>query len=256
MSRTLRALNVVAALVPLASALAVAGSNLLDPAYRAVHLDSWLVVVAYVAFYAFVVHAFARGNAWAPRLAIVKALGAYVFLALFPSVGQTWMAWTPGRYVYQLFDWGPDAKVGLFAFVFLGRGAWNTVNAFAATRDWWFDVRARRPLVGRLLTVVPVGVTVFCVWIFLALVRIDAATFSSEGHEVARAVFDSATCDDVRAKRGTTTSDVRQRGDRRYDVSIRWGCEDTRVLVRTPDGKLGTAGGPRPECCAAGAAQE
>jgi hypothetical protein len=256
MSRTLRALNVVAALFPLASALAVAGSNVFDPAYRAVHLDSWVVVLAYVAFYVFVIHAFARATAWAARLAIAKALGAYLFLAIFSSVGQTWMAWTPGRYVYQLFDWGPDAKVGLFAFVFLGRGAWNTVNAFVATRDWWFDVRARRPLAGRLLTVLPIGLTVFCVWAFLALLRIDAATFSSEGHEVARLVFDSTTCDDVRAKRGTTTSDVRQRGDRRYDVSIRWGCEDTRVLVRTPDGKLGTAGGPRPECCAPAQAQK
>lgn len=256
MSRTLRALNVVAALAALASGLAVAGSNLVDPAYRAANHDSWVVVLAYLAFYAFVIQAFVRDAAWAPRLAVVKALGAYLFLAIFPSVGQTWMAWTPGRYVYQLFDWGPDAKVGLFAFVFLGRGAWNTVNAFAATRDWWFDVRARRPLVGRLLTVVPVGVTVFCVWAFLALVRIDATTFSSEGHEVARLVFDSTTCDDVRAKRGTTTSDVRQRGDRRYDVSIRWSCEDVRVLVRTPDGKLGTAGGPRMECCAPEQAQK
>jgi hypothetical protein len=249
MPRTLRLVNVVTAAVTLASALAVLGSNLLDPAYRAANRDSLGFVVAYAAFYAWVIQAFARTTVWAPRLAIAKALAAYLFLATFADLGQQWMAWTPGRYVYMLFDWGPDAKVGLFAFVFLGRGAWNTVNAFTATRDGWFSLRARRPLLGRLATAVPVGITVLCVWAFLALVRIDATTFSSEGHEVAQLVFESTSCEDVRAKDGTTTSDVRQRGDRRYDVSIRWGCADTRVLVRAPDGKLGTAGGSRSECC-------
>ena len=249
--RTLRVLNVVAAAVTLASALAVLASNLLDPAYRAANHDSLAFVVAYAAFYVWVIYAFARTSPWAPRLAIVKALAAYLFIVIFVEVGQPWMAWTPGRYVYLLFDWGPEAKVGLFAFVFLGRGAWNTVNAFVANRDWWFALRARRPLLGRLATVVPVAITVFCVWAFLALVRIDATTFSAEGHEVAQIVFESTTCEDVRAKAGTTTRDVRQRGDRRFDVSIRWACEDTRVLVRTPDGKLGTAGGSRAECCRA-----
>ena len=247
MPRTLRALNVVAALFPLASGVAVLASNLFVPGYP--YRDSLAFVVAYCAFYGFVAWAFGRGAALAPRLALVKTAGAYLFLVLFPQVGQQWMAATPGRYVYQLFDWGSEAKVGLFAFVFLGRGAWNTINAFACTRDWWFDVRARRPLAGRLLTAIPVGLTVLFTWIFLSLVRIDATTFSAEAHEVARLVADGITCDDVRAKAGTTTSDVRQRGERRYEVTIQWGCADTRVFVRAPDDRLGIAGGTRSECC-------
>lgn len=55
--------------------------------------------------------------------------------------------------------------------------------------------------------------------------------------------------DQLRARQGTSTSDVRQRGDRRYDVSIDWDCRDVRVIVRDPDGKLGTACDVRPECC-------
>ncbi|MGH7895612.1 MAG: hypothetical protein ACREQL_13155 [Candidatus Binatia bacterium] len=249
MPRTLRALNALTALATLASAVAVLGSNLTDPAYHAHYRDAYWFVVLYGAFYALVIYAFVFATPLAPPLSVVKALGAYVFLVIFPDVGQSWMAWTPGRYVYQLFDWGPGAKIGLFAFVFLGRGAWNTVNAFALTREWWFGLRARRPLLGRLLTVVPVAITVFCVWAFLALVRIDNVTFSSEAHEVARLVLAGLDCADVRAKNGTTTTDVRQQGDRRYDVSIQWGCAETRVLVRAPDGKLGTASDPRPECC-------
>lgn len=250
MSRTLRAVNVVTAAVTAASGLAVLGSNLLDPAYRAHYRDAYALVLAYVGFYGLVIHAFARATPLARHLALAKALGAYVFLAAFPSVGTSWMAWTPGRYVYQLFDWGPEAKVGLFAFVFLGRGAWNTVNAVVVWRDAWMRLRTHRPLLGRLATAVPVGIVVTCVWAFFSLVRMDAQTFSHEAHEIARLVFDGITCDDVRAKAGTTTTDVRQRGDRRYDVSIRWACTDTRVLVRAPDGKLGTAGGARAECCA------
>ncbi len=250
MPRTIQVLNVVAALVALASGVAVLGSNLFDAAYRAHYHDAYWFVLAYIGFYAFVLYAFVRKTRFAPHLGVVKALGAYLFLMCFPDVGQSWMAWTPGRYVYQLFDWGPDAKIGLMAFVFLGRGAWNTVNAFTLTRDWWFALRARRPLLGRVLTAVPIGITVFCVWAFLSVVRIDRTTFSAEAHEIARLVFDGIECPDVLAKKGTTTTDVRQRGDRRYDVSIQWGCDDTRVLVRAPDGKLGTAGGPRPECCA------
>src|SRR4029453_14243177 len=42
----------------------------------------------------------------------------------------------PGPLRLQLFDWGPEARIGLFALVFLGRGAFNTFSAFALTRDW------------------------------------------------------------------------------------------------------------------------
>jgi hypothetical protein len=247
MPRVLRALNVLTGLASLASGVAVLGSNLFEPRYP--YHDSLAFVLAYCSFYVVVVVAFLRGTPTAPLLAILKTLGAYAFLIVFPQFGRTWMAFTPGRYVYQAFDWGPEGQIGLFAFVFLGRGAWNTVNAFACTREWWFAIRARRPLVGRLLTAVPVGITVLCVWVFLSLVRIDATTFSREAHEIARLVDGAITCEDVRAKAGTTTTDVRQRGDRRYTVTIQWGCADTRVLVRDPDDRYGTAGGPRSECC-------
>jgi hypothetical protein len=249
--RTLRALNLVAAATTLASGLAVLGSNLVDPVYRAHYRDALWFVLAYLAFYAAVIYAFASpGRArLARRLAVAKALGAGLFLIAFPSVGQTWMAWTPGRYVYQLFDWGADARVVLMAFVFLGRGVWNTANVFALTRDVWMPLRVRRPLLGRLMTMVPVAIIVTCVWMFLALARMNAKEFSAEAHEVASLVLQDVGCDDLRAKAGTTTNDVRQRGDRRYDVTISWSCTDLVVIVRAPDGRFGTARDSRPECC-------
>jgi len=253
MPRTLRALNVVAALATLASGLAVLVSNVAVPGYP--YRDSLVVVGAYCAFYVWVILAFWRDSRAAPRLAVAKALGGLGFLLLFmrlPDVGRSWMNATPGRYVYQLFDWGPGAGVGMYGLVFLGRGAWNVVNAISCTRGWWFGIRARRPLLGRVLTVVPVAIIVSCVWQFMAFVRIEAKTFSPEAHEVAQLVQQALSCDDVRAKDGTTTSDVRQRGDRQYRVTIRWGCTDTRILVRDPEDRIGVAVGARPECCPAG----
>jgi hypothetical protein len=251
MSCTLRALNLLTAAVSLASALAVLVSMAVDPAYRAYYRDVPWFVVAYAGFYVAVLYAFASRTRLrlAQTLAVVKALGAYAFLVAFPTVGQTWMVWTPGRYVYQLFDWGADARIVLMAFVFLGRGAWNTVNAFALTIRWWIDLRARRPLLGRLATMVPIAIVVTCVWLFLALARMNAQEFSSEAHEVARLVVDGIGCEELRAKTGTTTTDLRQRGDRRYDVTIAWDCRDLRVVVRAPDGRLGTARTVRLECC-------
>jgi hypothetical protein len=252
MPRALRVLNVLTGMASLASGLAVLGSDLFNPAYP--YRDSIAFVLAYCSFYVVVIVAFWRGTPMAPLLAIVKTLGAYGFLFVvlgFPQLGQPWMAFTPGRYVYQVFDWGPEAQIGVFAFVFLGRGAWNTVNAFACTRDWWFAMRARRPLVGRLLTAVPIGITVLCAWLFLSLVRMEATTLSPEAHEVARLVAGGLTCEDVRAKAGTTTTDVRQRGERRYEVTIAWDCTDLRVVVRAEDGRAGTARTPRLECCGA-----
>jgi len=276
MPRTLRVLNVVAALFPLASALAVLVSHVVDPAYGAHYHDVLPLVVAYVAFYVAVAWAFARGSPAAPWLAIAKTLGAYVFLGVcavlpwvamgagadtkglagyvylsaFAALTRQWIAVTPGRYVYELFDWGPDAAVGFFAFVFLGRGAWNTVNAFAATRDHWMALRRRAPLLGRLATAVPVALTVLPVWGFFVVSRLHAKSSSPEANEIARTVFEALDCDTVRAKAGTTTTDVRQRGDRRYDVTILHGCALTVVLVRTEADAYGTAAGPRTECCA------
>lgn len=251
LSLTLRILNAFGAAVCLASALAVLGANLADPGYRAHYRDAIWYVLAYAAFYAWVLHTFA----WSGRvrtaqgLAVVKAIGAYAFLAIFPWAGRTWMVLTPGRYVYQLFDWGSEASIVLMAYVFLARGAWNTVNAFALTRPLWFPLRQSRPLFGRIVTYIPVVITVLCVWAFLRLARMNAEEFSAEAHEVANLVASDIQCEEIRAKAGTTTTDVRQRGDRRYDVMIRWDCTDLRIVVRDPDGKAGTARTPRPECC-------
>jgi len=250
-SLSLRIVNLLTAATSLASALAVLASNLHDPGYRAHYRDALWLVVAYAAFYGVVLYAFASAHRvrLAQALAVAKALGAYLFLAAFPAVGLSWMVWTPGRYVYQLFDWGPEARVLLMAYVFLGRGLWNTVNAFAMTRDLWVPLRQRRPLVGRLVTIVPISITVLCAWMFLALARMNATEFSPEAHEIATLVAGGIACDELRAKAGTTTTDVRERGDRRYDVMIGWDCTDLRVIVRAPDGRIGTSRTPRPECC-------
>jgi lysylphosphatidylglycerol synthetase-like protein (DUF2156 family) len=246
-----RILNSFGAAVCLASALAVLGGNLADPGYRAQYRDAIWFVLAYAAFYAWVLYAFAWSGRLrvAQALAVVKAIGAYGYLAVFPAVGRSWMVWTPGRYVYQLFDWGTEAGIVLMAYVFILRGAWNTVNAFTLTRDLWFPLRRRRPLFGRIVTMIPVAITVLCVWAFLRLARMNAEEFSPEAHEIADIVANDIQCDEIRAKAGTTTTDVRQRGDRRYDVMIRWDCTDLRIIVRDPDGKAGTTRTPRPECC-------
>jgi hypothetical protein len=250
LSRTLRVVNVGTASVALASSLAVLGSWIADPGYREHYHDAPWFVATYAAFHVWVVYAFVTARLrLAQALTVARTVAAYVFLLTFPMIGLTWMVWTPGRYVYQLFDWGPEARITLMAFVFLGRGAWNTVNAFAVTRDVWFPLRTTRPLVGRLITIIPVAGTVGCVWMFLALARMNATEFSPEAHEVATIVADAITCDDLRPKVGTTTSDVRQRGDRRYDVSIAWDCADLRVIVRAEDGRIGTVRTSRPECC-------
>jgi hypothetical protein len=137
--------------------------------------------------------------------------------------------------------------------MFLGRGVWNTVNAVTCTRDWWVTVRARRPLLGRMLTAIPVAIIVGCVWGFMTLVRLEARMLSPEAQEIALLVQQGITCEDVRAKAGTTTADIRQRGDRQYRVGIVWSCTDTRILVRDPDDRIGVAIWARPECCTAGA---
>jgi hypothetical protein len=197
-----RIVNAFGAAVCLASALAVLGGHLTDPGYRAHYRDAIWFVVAYAAFYAWVLYTFA----WSARvrvaqaLGVVKALGAYAFLAVFPAVGRSWMVWTPGRYVYQLFDWGTEAGIVLMAYVFLARGAWNTVNAFVLTRDLWFPLRQSRPLFGRIVTYIPVVITVMCVWAFLRLARMNAEEFSPEAHEIANIVANDIQCDEIRAK--------------------------------------------------------
>ena len=252
LSLAFRVANAFGAAVCLASALAVLGGNLADPGYRAHYRDALWFVLAYAAFYAWVLYTFAWSGhvRVAQALAAAKAIGAYAFLlATVYLIGPLWMAWTPGRYVYQLFDWGSEASIVLMAYVFLVRGAWNTVNAFVLTRDLWFPLRQSRPLFGRIVTYVPVALTVLFVWMFLRLARMNAEEFSPEAHEIANLVAGDIQCEEIRAKAGTTTTDVRQRGDRRYNVMIGWDCRDLRIVVSDPDGKAGVVRTPRPECC-------
>ena len=249
MRRVLRWTNVAIAAVTLASALAVLVSDLGVPGYREHYRDALWFVTLYAAAQAVVLAGFARDGWWVPWLALAKTGAAYLFLANFVVLWPAWRTWTPGRYVYDLFDWSADTPIGLFALVLLGRGAFNTVNAFVLTQAWWAPLRLRRPLVGRLVTAVPIAVSVVCVWLFLGLVREEAKTFSPEAHEVARRVLAGLDCAAVRANLGKTTTDLRQGGERRYHVQITYDCVLTRVLVSTEDGRVGTAAMPEVACC-------
>jgi len=249
MRRVLRWLNVAIALVTLASGLAVLGSDLLVAGYREVHRDALWFVVAYCALQTLMIAEFARDGSLVPWLALAKALAAVLFFASFFTSGLYWMTWTPGRYVYELFAWGEETKVGLYAIAFLGRGTFNTLNAFYFTRPWWGPLRVRRPLLGRAVTTVPVAAAAICTWAFLALVREETTTFSSDAQDVARTVLAGVDCERVRANDGKTTTDLRQRGERRYRVEITYGCELTRVLVQAEDGRVGTAAEPQRACC-------
>ena len=249
MRRAILWLNALGTAVTLLSALAVLVSWLVDPAYRVYFGDSLLFVIGYAALQAWFLWSFVRDTPSVPTIAVMRALAGWIFIALFVSVGPLWMRLTPARYVYQLFDLGPEARLGLFALVLLGRGAFNTFSAFALTRDWWWPLRERRPVLGRLLTVVPVAIIVTFVWAFFQMVRLDVRTFSSDAYEVARLVLDGVDCPTLRERAGQTTTDLRQRGDRQYHVTIRWRCADMQVEVRAEDGRMGVARGPRLECC-------
>jgi len=242
---------VLVALTTLASALAVLGSDVLLPGYRAHYQDALWFVVLYAAVQVVIVVEFARDGRLVPWLAVTKAVVAYLFLLNFFALWPRWETWTPARYVYQLFEWGEERKIALFGMIFLGRGAFNTVNAVYFTAPWWLRLRARRPLLGRLVTMVPVAATAFFAWTFIQLASEEVKTFSAEATDVARTVLAGLDCDAVRANDGRTTTDLRARGDRRYHVRIAWGCATTRVLVLTEDGKAGTAAAPRTDCCPA-----
>jgi hypothetical protein len=249
MRRAILWLSALATALSLLSALAVAVSWLLDPAYRVQFGDSIWFVLGYVALQAYILRAFLGDTPAAPWMALARAAAGWAFIALFVSIGPLWMRVTPARYVYQLFDWGPEARIGLFALVFLGRGAFNSFAVFELTRDWWWGLRDTRPILGRLLTAAGVGVIVTFVWMFMQMVRLDAATFSREAYEVAELVLDGIDCDTLRARNGQTTTDLRQRGERRYHVTIHWRCTDVLIEVRDEDGKIGVARAARPECC-------
>jgi hypothetical protein len=250
MRRVLRWTNVGISGAALASALAVLASNLLDAGYRAHYRDSLLLVIAYVVFYGVVLLAFARDDRRTAHLAVLKALGAYFFLASFAVLGPLWMARTPGRYVYMLFDWGREATVVLMAFVLFGRGLWNTLNAMFFTTQWWIPLRARHPLAGRVVTMIPVGLAAAFVALFVELRRQERELYSPLADEVAQQVFAGIDCAEIRAKRGTETTDLRARSDgQRFRVHVRWDCRAVRVSVQDADGRLGQFAGPREDCC-------
>jgi len=245
----LRLVNVAVALVTLASALAVLASDLAVPGYRAHYRDALWFVALYAAVQLVMLVEFARDGRLVPWLALAKTAAAYLFLAEFTALWPYWPTWTPARYVYQLFELEGGSKVPLFALVFLGRGAFNTVNVIVFTAPWWTPLRERRPLVGRAVTAVPIGLVATFVWIFMQLTAEETRTFSRDATDVARLVLDGVDCEAVQANAGKVHTDVRQRGARRYEVAIDYRCELTRVVVRAEDGRIGTAAEPRAECC-------
>ena len=249
MRRTILVLCALASALALLSSLAVLVSWLLDPAYRLYYGDSLLFVLGYAALQTWMAWSFARDTPAVPWIALARAVAGLIFLVLFVSIGPQWMRVSPARYVYQLFDWGPQARAGLFALVFLGRGAFNTLSAFVLTRHWWGPLRIRRPLLGRLLTAVPVAVIVSCIWVFFEMMRIEAQTFSPDAYDIASLVLEGIDCPTLRDREGQTTTDLRQRGERRYHVTIHWRCADMQVEVRAEDGRRGVARAPRLECC-------
>jgi hypothetical protein len=246
----LRLVNVAIALVTLASALAVLASDLAVPGYREHYRDAVWFVALYAAIQLVMVAAFGRDGPLVPWLAVAKLLTACFFFADFLGLWPYWKTWTPARYVYQLFDAPAGPKVLLLAFVFLGRGAFNTLNATYFTAHWWRPLRARRPLLGRLVTTVPIAAMAFFVWAFLGLAEEERRTFSAEAEEVARVVLEGLDCDAVRENAGRTTTDLRARGERRYQVRIAYDCVRTLVTVWVEDGRFATAAASRAECCA------
>jgi hypothetical protein len=249
---TLRWVCALAALVSLASALAVLASDLAVPGYREHYRDALWFVTAYAAVQLFMAIEFARDGRFLIWLAVARAAAAWAFLAFFVQLWPAWRWWTPGRYVYQLFDWGDASKIGLFALVFLGRGAFNSFAAFYFSEPWWRPLRQRRPLLGRIVTGAAVGVVALSVWAFFQLVHEEAVSVSPEAQAVADFVYQGLDCAAVRTHDGQTTTDLRQRGERRYLVKISYGCALTRVTVRAEDGRVGAAAGSQLACCREG----
>jgi hypothetical protein len=250
MRRGLRWTNVVISGAALASGLTVLAYDLLDAGYREHYRDSLLPVVAYVVFYGMVLLAFARDHRWTAHLAVAKTLGAYLFLAAFVVLGPLWMVRTPARYVYLLFNWGRDAPGVLMAYVLLGRGLWNTLNAMFFTAGWWMPLRTSHPLAGRVLTMLPIGVAAAFVALFVELRREERQTYSPAADQVAEQVFASIDCAEIRAKQGTETTDLRERSDgERFRVRVRWDCHAVQVYVLDKDDRRGQFAGPRTECC-------
>ncbi|HYV56594.1 MAG TPA: hypothetical protein VE911_03575, partial [Candidatus Nitrosopolaris sp.] len=105
MRPALRVLNVLVALLTLGSGVAVLVSDLTISGYREHYRDAIWFVAAYCAFQLVYLVEFARDGRFATWLALVRTATAYAFLAFFLVLWPTWRWWTPGRYVYQLFEW-------------------------------------------------------------------------------------------------------------------------------------------------------
>lgn len=245
MRTVVRYLNVAIAGLCLASALIVLGTNVFDPVYRAKADDALWFVALYATAQAAVLGAMWRDTPAVPWIGIAKALLAYAFLVTFVPLGPWWMAWSPGRYVYTLFDWGPGAEFILFGFLFIGRGAGNTMNALLLTEPWWRPWRRTQPLLSRVFTAVPVGIVVLCVWTFFEVVRTQWT------RDVAQMVLDGLDCPTVQAKQGETTTDVRQMGTQKFVVRITYGCPATRVMVADQTSHIGMVEGAS-RCCVTG----
>jgi hypothetical protein len=273
MPRGLRWTHVVVHAVTLASALAVLVSDLADPGYAAFYGDVLPFVALYVGVQAWAMWVFARARPVAPLVTVAKAalalalLGSFVadgyaqgnpagaaperlaFVNGFDGAAAAWIRLSPARYVYLAFDWGQAAKVGIYGFLLLGRGAFNVVSAFVATDRWWRPLRTTHPVLGRVVTALAVSLVVTCTWGFFELVKLNAETMSADAERVAWTVFRGIDCAVLRERQGKTVTQTLQQGDKRYEARILYGCSETQVVVVAPDGRLGVARGARRECC-------
>lgn len=245
MRTALRYWNALIAAACLVSALLVLGTNVFDPVYRSHSQDALWFVFLYVLLHARMLQAFLWDTWEVPWFAIGKAVVALLFLVTFVPVGPWWMGWSPGRYIYQLVDWGPGAEFILFAFLFLGRGIGNTMNALILTEHWWRPWRIRQPLLSRLFSALPILVVVMCIWTFTEIVRTQWL------RDLAQRVVDELDCPTVMSKLGQTTTDLRQMGKHRYHVRIEYACPVTTVLISDEPGHIGMAKGAS-QCCGKG----
>jgi hypothetical protein len=241
--------NALATAATLASGVAVLAQDLFVPGYRAYHRDLVWFVAAYCAVHALMLAEFLRDGPWIPWLVSARAAVAYVFLLNLESLWPQWRYWTPGRYVYQLFDVPGIYNLGLYALLFLGRGLFNSYSLLRFTERWWRPLRQRHPLGGRLVTAALVAALVLPVWAFLTVTSEEARVYSPEAEAVAREVLGGITCETLRERAGQTATDLRRRGERSYHVQIAYDCAVTRVVVRLEDGRVGSSAGSPGDCC-------
>ena len=254
-SRTLRALNVVATLFTLASGLSVLAQDLLVEGYRAYYRDWIGFVAAYCAVQATILHQLVRNGPALPWLIAARAAVAYVFLLNITSLWPQWRYWTPGRYVYELVDLPGTLNLGLYTLIFLGRGAFNTWSLMGATQGWWKPLRRSHPFAGRVVTAGFVAGLVFPVWTYLVMITQEAKDYSPEAEAVAREVLSGIECATLQEKAGQTTTDLRRRGETSYHVQIAYDCVVTKVVVRMEDGRVGSYSGSPGDCCVRAAPQ-